>query len=108
MAIIGIAKRLEEIFTPNDELPLYIDKKSPALILVQHMRNEAHRFGITHHRKKRTQKELKLSVSDIKGIGDKTIEKILKHFKSFENARKNPDELEFLIGKSLAVKFLEG
>lgn len=82
VAIVGIAKRLEEIFFPGDSIPLYIDKKSESLKVIQHLRNEAHRFGITHHRKRLSKKTIRTELTDIKGISHKTAEKLLIHFKS--------------------------
>ena len=81
IAIVGIAKRLEEIFFPNDSIPLYIDKKSESLKVIQHLRNEAHRFGITHHRNKRSKNAFKSELEEIPGIGEATINKLLNHFK---------------------------
>lgn len=80
--IIGIAKRLEELYYPGDELPLYIDKKSETLKTIQQLRDEAHRFGITFHRKLRNQGTLATELEDIEGIGEATAEKLLKHFRS--------------------------
>ncbi|RFC54488.1 excinuclease ABC subunit UvrC [Brumimicrobium aurantiacum] len=82
LPIVGIAKRLEEIFFPGDSLPLYIDKKSESLKVIQHMRNEAHRFGIEHHRNRRSKGALVSELIQIKGIGDKTQEELMKHFKT--------------------------
>ncbi len=82
MAVIGIAKRLEEIFFPGDSLPLYIDKKSETLKLIQYMRDEAHRFGIKHHRGRREKGSLKSQLSDIKGVGPKTAQLLLQTFRS--------------------------
>jgi len=99
--IIGIAKRLEEIYKPNDSIPLNIDKKSPTLKLIQRARDEAHRFGITHHRKLRSKNTIKTQLTDIKGIGPKTANKLLEHFGSVENIKNAPDEeLETIIGKA--------
>lgn len=81
VAVIGIAKRLEELFFPGDSVPLYLDKKSESLRVLQHMRNEAHRFGITHHRNKRS-KEYTSELLKIPGVGPKTMEALLGHFKS--------------------------
>ncbi len=83
IAIAGIAKRLEEIYMPEDSFPLLISKKSPSLKLVQKLRNEAHRFAITFHRKKRSTGSIKSEFTDIKGIGTKSIEKLYQHFKSY-------------------------
>ena len=91
VAIAGIAKRLEEIYMPEDSFPLLISKKSPSLKLIQQLRNEAHRFAISLHRKKRNTGTLKSELTDIDGIGQKSIEKLYKHFKSFE-AIKNASE----------------
>lgn len=82
VAIVGIAKRLEEIFFPGDSLPIYIDKRSESLKIIQHMRNEAHRFGITHHRNKRSKAALTSELTDIAGIGPKTHEDLMIHFKT--------------------------
>lgn len=82
IAIIGIAKRLEELYFPEDPIPLYLDKKSETLRIIQFMRDEAHRFGITHHRKKRNKRGMKSELDDIKGIGEKTIMALLEKFKS--------------------------
>lgn len=82
VAIVGIAKRLEEIFFPGDSLPIYIDKRSESLKVIQHMRNEAHRFGITHHRNKRSKAALTSELTDIAGIGPKTHEELMKKFKT--------------------------
>lgn len=82
IAIIGIAKRLEEIFFPGDQFPLYLDKSSETLKVIQHLRNEAHRFGITHHRNRRSKASLNSELENISGIGDKSAQKLLLQFKS--------------------------
>ncbi|MDE5568514.1 MAG: excinuclease ABC subunit UvrC, partial [Muribaculaceae bacterium] len=87
IAVVGIAKRLEEIYFPGDSVPLYIDKNSESLRVVQHMRDEAHRFGITHHRNRRSKSQIVSELDDIKGIGPKTAEVLLKHFKSVKRIR---------------------
>ncbi len=106
--VIGIAKKLEEIYLPDDEIPLHIDKKSPSLKLLQQVRNEAHRFAITFHRKKRSKDSLKSRLDEIKGIGEKTKNKLLSHFKSLQRIE-NSDrkEIEDLIGKHKAKIILE-
>ncbi len=105
IAIIGIAKRLEELFYPEDPIPLYLDKKSETLKIIQHLRNEAHRFGITHHRDKRSKSALQTSLETIPGIGEKTMITLLKHFKSvkrLQNATEN--EISEVVGISKAKK----
>ncbi len=99
IAVVGIAKKLEEIYYPGDSVPLYLDKKSETLRVIQNIRDEAHRFGITHHRNKRSKAFVKTELSDIKGIGDKTAEELLKHFKSVKRIREaGTDELAEIIG----------
>ena len=85
IAIVGIAKRLEEIYYPDDSIPLYLDKKSESLKIIQQLRNEAHRFGITFHRNKRSNAALGTELSTITGIGEKTSVELLKHFRSISN-----------------------
>lgn len=92
ISIIGIAKRLEEIFFPEDSVPLYIDKRSESLKLIQHLRNEAHRFGITHHRNRRSKGVIRTSLSDIQGIGEQTARQLLRHFKSVKRIREASEE----------------
>ena len=82
IAIIGIAKRLEELFYPGDSIPLYLDKRSETLKIIQQLRNEAHRFGITFHRNKRSNAALGTELESIPGIGEKTAVELLKHFRS--------------------------
>ncbi|MCD6068503.1 MAG: uvrC [Bacteroidetes bacterium] len=103
VTVIGIAKRLEEIYFPGDPLPLYIDKRSETLRILQHIRDEAHRFGITHHRSKRSRETIKTELSGIKGISDVTSQKLLIHFKSVKGIKEATlEELEQVIGKSKA------
>jgi excinuclease ABC subunit C len=105
IAIIGIAKRLEELFYPNDPIPLYLDKKSETLKIIQQLRNEAHRFGIEHHRNKRSKNALNTELETIPGIGEKTIVELLKHFKSAKRVSyAKLDELEDVVGVSRAKK----
>ncbi len=102
--IISIAKRLEEIFIPNDPIPLYLDKNSTTLKVIQHIRDEAHRFGITFHRKTRTKQSLNSELNNIKGIGDATRQKLLTTFKTVDAIKQQPfDSLEKVIGKSKAI-----
>jgi len=105
IAIIGIAKRLEELFYPNDPIPLYLDKKSETLKIIQQLRNEAHRFGIEHHRNRRSKQALNTELETIVGIGEKTIVDLLRVFKSVKRiANAKLDELEPVIGVSKAEK----
>jgi len=105
IAIIGIAKRLEELFYPNDPIPLYLDKKSETLKIIQQLRNEAHRFGIEHHRNRRSKNALNTELETITGIGEKTVVELLKHFKSAKRvAHAKLDELEVVVGVSRAEK----
>ncbi len=105
IAIIGIAKKLEEIYFPGDQYPLYLDKKTPTLKVIQSMRNEAHRFGITHHRNRRLKGLIKTDLSTINGIGEKTITQLLKKYKSINEIKKiSLKELEKFIGLSKAQK----
>ncbi|MDE6154709.1 MAG: excinuclease ABC subunit UvrC [Muribaculaceae bacterium] len=87
IAVVGIAKRLEEIYFPGDSAPLYIDKNSESLRVVQHLRDEAHRFGITHHRDRRSKSQIASELDTIKGVGDATKTALLKHFKSVKKIR---------------------
>ena len=104
IAIVGIAKRLEEIFFPGDSLPIYIDKRSESLRVIQYMRNEAHRFGITHHRNKRSKAALVSELTEINGIGPKTYELLMKKFKSFDGVRNaSKDEIAEEIGMAKAA-----
>ncbi len=101
ISIIGIAKRLEEIYYPGDSLPLYLDKKSETLKVIQHLRDEAHRFGITHHRNKRSKEAVKSVLTEIDGIGYSYAQKLLWKFKSVKNIKKaSLEELQASIGKS--------
>ncbi|MEH0153939.1 excinuclease ABC subunit UvrC [Limibacter armeniacum] len=106
--IIGIAKRLEEIYFPGDQLPLHISKKSRSLQLIQRLRDEAHRFGITFHRQKRSNSSIHSQLEDIEGIGPKTIQKLLTTYKSVSNIKKaSVEELSQLIGQKKALSLLE-
>ena len=102
--IAGIAKRLEEIYYPEDPLPLHINKKSPGLLLLQQIRDEAHRFAITFHRQKRSKGQITTELDGLEGIGKKTAEKLLKEFKSVKKIKEAPfEELEKLVGKTKAL-----
>ncbi len=101
IAIIGIAKRLEEIFFPGDSFPLYLKKTSESLKVIQQLRNEAHRFGITFHRNLRSKGAINSELSQIKGIGEKTAKELLQHFKSVKRVKEATDkEIEKVIGLS--------
>ena len=105
IAIIGIAKRLEELFYPDDSIPLYLDKKSETLKVIQQLRNEAHRFGIEHHRSKRSKSALLTELETIPGIGEKTVVDLMKAFKSVKRIGfAKLDELEDVVGNSKAQK----
>jgi excinuclease ABC subunit C len=101
--IVGIAKKLEEIYYPEDPIPLHISKKSPALLLIQRIRDEAHRFAITFHRQKRSKATIKTEMEDIKGIGRKTADVLLAKYKSLKKIQEAPrEELVELIGEKKA------
>ncbi len=103
IAIIGIAKKLEEIYFPGDTTPLYLDKRSESLKLIQHLRDEAHRFGITFHRNKRSKAMIHTSLTKIEGVGQKTAEKLLQKFKSVARLKQaSIEEIEEIIGKQKA------
>lgn len=105
IAIIGIAKRLEEIFYPEDPIPLYLDKKSESLKVIQQLRNEAHRFGITFHRNKRSSGALNNELESIEGIGPATANTLLRHFKSLKRMKSAPlEDIESLVGRDKAQK----
>lgn len=109
IALAGIAKRLEEIYFPGDSVPLYIDKNSETLKVVQHMRDEAHRFGITFHRDKRSKSQIVSELDSIKGVGPKTAEALLKHFKSVKRIRQaSLDEIAAVVGTAKARVITEG
>ncbi len=101
IAVIGIAKRLEEIFYPEDPVPLYLDKNSESLKIIQHLRNEAHRFGITFHRNKRSANFIKSELENIQGVGEKTIHLLLTKFGSLNKIKEaTREQLTALLGKS--------
>ncbi|WP_369752930.1 excinuclease ABC subunit UvrC [Flavobacterium sp. WC2409] len=108
IAIIGIAKRLEELFYPGDSVPLYLDKKSETLKVIQQLRNEAHRFGITHHRDKRSKAALNSSIESIPGIGEKTMLALIQQFKSVKRLKiATEKEISDVIGVSKAKKIVD-
>lgn len=108
IAIIGIAKRLEEIYFPGDSIPLYLDKKSESLKIIQQLRNEAHRFGIRLHRNKRSKAAINSELESIEGIGAKTVEELLKTFKSVKRIKETSvEKLTEMVGLSKAKKIHE-
>jgi len=108
IAIIGIAKKLEEIYFPDDSIPLYLDKRSETLKIIQQLRDEAHRFGITHHRNRRDKGTLKTELTEIKGISDTSAQKLLSVFKSVKNVKEaSLEELTEVLGKSKATMVFE-
>ena len=108
IAIVGIAKRLEEIYFPEDPIPLYLDKKSESLKIIQQLRNEAHRFGITFHRNKRSKAAINSTLESIEGIGEKTAEELLKKFKSVKRIKEaSMENLTETVGMSRAKKIYE-
>jgi len=108
IAIIGIAKRLEEIYFPDDPIPLYLDKKSESLKIIQQLRNEAHRFGITFHRNKRSKAAINSELESISGIGEKTTEELLAKFKSVKRIKEaSIENLAEMVGMVKAKKIYE-
>ncbi|MCB0371429.1 MAG: excinuclease ABC subunit UvrC [Muricauda sp.] len=105
IAIVGIAKRLEEIYFPEDPVPLYLDKRSESLKIIQQLRNEAHRFGITHHRNKRSKGAINSELENIDGVGKKTAEQLLKNFKSVKRIKEaSVESLAESVGMAKAKK----
>lgn len=108
IAIIGIAKRLEEIYYPGDSIPMYLDKKSETLKIIQHLRNEAHRFGITFHRNKRSKGAIKSELEEVPNIGKQTITSLLRKFKTVKRVKNaNFEELKEVVGKARAEKIYQ-
>lgn len=108
LPIIGVAKRLEELFYPGDKYPLYLDKKSETLKIIQRLRDEAHRFGITFHRNKRSKAAIDTELEKIPGIGEKTAIDLLRHFRSLSKIKKaSKEDLAAVVGESRAHKIIE-
>ncbi len=108
VALVGIAKRLEEIYFPGDSLPLYIDKTSPSLRVIQALRDEAHRFGITHHRDRRSKGQTVSELDSVKGIGPASRTALIKHFKSLKRLKEAPlDEIAKIVGPAKAKLILD-
>jgi excinuclease ABC subunit C len=107
IAILGIAKRLEELYFPGDKIPLYLDKRSETLKIIQRLRDEAHRFGITHHRNRRSKGTMRSELEEIEGVGPATIKELLRKFKSVKRVKEaKEEELTALIGPSKAQRML--
>ena len=105
IAVIGIAKRLEEIFFPGDSIPIYLDKRSESLKIIQHLRNEAHRYGLSKHRQRRSKGAIHSELENIAGVGAKTIEKLLQHFASVSRIKlATQKEIEQVVGEKIAEK----
>ena len=105
IAVIGIAKRLEEIFFPGDSIPIYLDKRSESLKIIQHLRNEAHRYGLSKHRQRRSKGAIHSELENITGVGAKTIEKLLQHFSSVSRIKlATQKEIEQVVGEKIAEK----
>lgn len=106
--VISIAERLEEIIIPGDPTPMFMDKNSPALKLLMHLRDEAHRFGITHHRSRRTKNQITSTLTSIKGVGEATQQKLLQHFKSVKRIREaSREEIETVVGRKMASLIID-
>ena len=107
--IVGIAKRLEEIFFPGDPIPLYLDKRSESLKVIQNMRNEAHRFGITHHRNKRSKSALQSELTNIPGVGPKTFDLLIKQFKSIKRLKEaSMESIQAVAGQTKGKIIFDG
>lgn len=108
LVIIGIAKKLEEIYFPEDPVPLHINKKSESLKLIQQLRNEAHRFGISFHRSQRSRSMIRTELNEIQGIGEKTAQKLLSHFGSVKQIQSaDSEEIKNLVGQAITKKLLD-
>ena len=108
LVIIGIAKKLEEIYFPEDPVPLHINKKSESLKLIQQLRNEAHRFGISFHRNQRSRSMIRTELNEIQGIGEKTAQKLLSHFGSVKQIQSaDSEEIKNLVGQAITKKLLD-
>ncbi len=109
IAIVGIAKRLEEIYYPDDPIPMYLDKTSESLKIIQFLRNEAHRFGITHHRNKRSKAAIHSELENLKGVGKQTVETLLQYYKSVKRVKEaSLESLSSVVGPARAKKVQEG
>ena len=103
--IVGLAKRLEEVFYPNDSMPYYLSRTGEPLKVICHLRDEAHRFGITHHRNRRSKNFIKTGLEGIEGIGEKSVTALLRHFRTVSNLSKaSLDDIAKIVGKAKAQK----
>ena len=108
LTVIGLAKRLEEVIRVGDPYPLFIDRNSQALKVLQRIRDEAHRFGITHHRNRRSKAQVASALREIKGVGERTEQRLILHYGSVARIAKAPlDDLASLVGNDLAVRIQE-
>ena len=106
--IVGLAKRLEEVFYPNDPMPYYLSRTGEPLKVICHIRDEAHRFGITHHRNRRSKNFIKTGLEGIEGVGEKSVTALLRHFRTLSNIAKAPlDEIVKIVGQAKALKVVE-
>ena len=106
--IVGLAKRLEEVFYPNDSMPYYLSRTGEPLKVICHLRDEAHRFGITHHRNRRSKNFIQTGLEGIEGVGEKSITALLRHFRTVSNIAKAPlDDIAKIVGQSKALKVIE-
>ena len=107
LTVVGLAKRLEEVIRVGDPYPLFIDRNSQALKVLQRIRDEAHRFGITHHRNRRSKAQIRSALRDIKGVGEKTEQRLILHFGSVARIAAAPvEDLASLVGRELAERIL--
>jgi excinuclease ABC subunit C len=108
IAIIGIAKRLEEIYFPGDSLPIYLDKRSESLKLIQQLRDEAHRFGLSHHRDRRSKDALRSEITEIPGVGFRTTQQLIFHFKTVKKVKEaSLEQLGEVVNKKMAKLVFE-
>ena len=108
LTVIGLAERMEEVYRVGDPYPLFIDRNSQALKVLQRIRDEAHRFGITHHRNRRSKAQVESALREIKGVGEKTEQRLILHFGSVPRiASASIEDLEALVGRVLAGKILK-
>ena len=106
--IVGLAKRLEEVFYPNDPMPYYLSRTGEPLKVICHIRDEAHRFGITHHRNRRSKNFIQTGLEGIDGVGEKSIMALLRHFRTVSNIRKSSlDDIAKIVGQAKALKVIE-